>query len=211
MIDGFTRDSKALISMKFPTFITGIQCQDSLGRVDVAELEVPIQCGGVAVRPRDLVLADFDGVVVVPVESADEVITLAEDKVAAENQMRARLANGAHVRGLRRISGPLRSIRVKIPGIEIHKVNIPFEAPLRWSGRVEYGSEPLRESNKRGRGDGLVRIGGTLGGTPTLMPLESPAAVFSRPGSLRPGENTLNASWVPFYHGTNGPPRYFGS
>ncbi len=95
VIDGFTRDSKALISMKFPTFITGIQCQDSLGRVDVAELEVPIQCGGVAVRPRDLVLADFDGVVVVPVECADEVITLAEDKVAAENQMRARLANGA--------------------------------------------------------------------------------------------------------------------
>jgi 4-hydroxy-4-methyl-2-oxoglutarate aldolase len=97
VIDGFTRDSKALIAMQFPTFITGIQCQDSLGRVDVADLEVPIQCGGVTVRPGDLVLADFDGVVVVPVECADEVLTLAERKVSDENQMRARLAGGAVV------------------------------------------------------------------------------------------------------------------
>lgn len=97
VIDGYTRDAKALVSMQFPTFVTGIQCQDSLGRVDFADLQVPVQCGGVTVRPHDLVLADFDGVVVVPREHANEVLSLAEAKVDGENKMRTRLGEGVAV------------------------------------------------------------------------------------------------------------------
>ena len=52
--------------MGFPIFCRGIHPADSLGRLDVAEHDVPIQCGGVVVDPGDLVLADDDGIVIIP-------------------------------------------------------------------------------------------------------------------------------------------------
>src|SRR5919204_2983782 len=80
--DAWTRDTLALIELGFPTFAAGIHCADSLGRIDVDAVGVPIECGGVAVEPGDLVLGDHDGVVVVPAAHAEEVIGLAEEKVA---------------------------------------------------------------------------------------------------------------------------------
>src|SRR5216684_1743718 len=64
--DAYTRDTLALIEMGFPTFAAGIHCADSLGRIDVDAVGVPISCGGVDVAPGDLVLGDHDRVVVVP-------------------------------------------------------------------------------------------------------------------------------------------------
>jgi len=97
VVDGYTRDTLELIEMQFPTFVAGISCHDSLGRIDVAAVGVPIECGGVRVEQGDLVLADFDGVVVVPAAVADEVIALAEEKVAGENLVRSKLAEGMPV------------------------------------------------------------------------------------------------------------------
>lgn len=95
--DAYTRDTSAIVDMGFPTFVAGIQAQDSLGRVDVASYGEPIECAGVTVHQGDLVLADQDGVVVVPAAVAEEVIALAEKKVATENEMRADLAGGMPV------------------------------------------------------------------------------------------------------------------
>jgi 4-hydroxy-4-methyl-2-oxoglutarate aldolase len=97
VVDGFTRDTLQLIEMDFPTFVAGVSCHDSLGRIDVDAVGVPITCGGVRVEQGDLVLADFDGVVVVPGAMADEVIGLAEEKVAGENLVRSKLAEGMPV------------------------------------------------------------------------------------------------------------------
>lgn len=94
VVDGFCRDTLALIEMQFPTFAAGILCSDSLGRLDVRGTGVPISCGGVTVNPGDLVLADHDGIVVVPREAAGEVLGLAEEKVAGENLVRDELARG---------------------------------------------------------------------------------------------------------------------
>ena len=58
---------------------------------------MPITCGGVHVRPGDLVLADHDGVVVVPAAVAEEVVTAAEEKVSGENLVREKLAEGMRV------------------------------------------------------------------------------------------------------------------
>src|SRR5262249_33871410 len=80
--DAYARDTERLIEMEFPTFVAGISATDSLGRIDVDQVGVPIECGGVTVNPDDLVLADHDGVVVVPSEVAEEVLSLAEDKVS---------------------------------------------------------------------------------------------------------------------------------
>src|SRR5579885_3597152 len=95
--DAYTRDTLALIEMGFATFAAGIHCADSLGRIDVDALGVPITCGGVRVEPGDLVLADHDGVVVVPAAHAEETVALAEEKVSGENLVREKLAEGMPV------------------------------------------------------------------------------------------------------------------
>ena len=84
-------------SYQFPTFVAGILASDSLGRIDVDAVGVPIECGGVTVNAGDLVLADCDGVVVLPVEVADEAIALAEEKFAGESVVREKLAEGMPV------------------------------------------------------------------------------------------------------------------
>ena len=95
--DAYVRDTLALIEMGFPTFAAGIHCADSLGRIDVDAVGVPISCGGVDVAPGDLVLGDYDGVVVIPSARGEEVVGLAEEKVAGENVVRDRLAEGMPV------------------------------------------------------------------------------------------------------------------
>ncbi|WP_439620787.1 RraA family protein [Gemmata sp.] len=94
ILDGPTRDSAAIRDMKFPVFHVGFHPADSLGRLDVCSHNVPISSGGVLVYPGDLVLADHDGVVVVPAGAAEEALHLAEEKVRGENHVRAALAGG---------------------------------------------------------------------------------------------------------------------
>jgi len=103
--DAYTRDTAALIEMGFPTFVAGIHCADSLGRIDVRAVGVEISCGGVTVADGDLVLADLDGVVVVPAAVATEVITLAEEKVAGEALVRQKLQEGMSVAEVFRTHG----------------------------------------------------------------------------------------------------------
>jgi len=95
--DAYARDTKALIEMRYPTFVAGALAYDSLGRIDVDAVGVPIECGGVTVNPGDLILGDHDGVVVIPRQLAEQVISLAEEKVAGENLMRQKLAEGMSV------------------------------------------------------------------------------------------------------------------
>jgi regulator of RNase E activity RraA len=95
--DAYTRDTLALMEMRFPTFSAGIHCADSLGRIDVDAVGIPISCGGVEVGQGDLVLGDNDGVVIIPAPLGAEVIGLAEEKVSGENLVRAKLAEGMPV------------------------------------------------------------------------------------------------------------------
>ena len=95
--DAYTRDTLALTEMRFPTFSAGIHCADSLGRIDVDAIGTSISCGGVEIGPGDLVLGDNDGVVVIPASLGAEVIGLAEEKVAGEDVVRAKLAEGMPV------------------------------------------------------------------------------------------------------------------
>jgi len=95
--DAYARDTLSLIEMRFPTFAAGIHCADSLGRIDVDDFGAPVECGGVEVSPGDLVLGDHDGVVVIPAAVAGEVVAAAEEKVAGENLVRSKLAEGMPV------------------------------------------------------------------------------------------------------------------
>jgi len=93
--DGMVRDVRAIRALRFPVFHGGIAPLDSKGRGKVAEIDVPIRCGGVAVAPGDLIVGDADGVIVVPQAIENEALRQAFAKVTGENRTRDELAAGA--------------------------------------------------------------------------------------------------------------------
>ena len=94
VMDGLTRDVRAIREMKFPVFAGGIGPLDAKGRGKVAAIDVPVEVAGVRVLPGDLVFGDADGVVVVPRAVEDRVVAAALAKVAGENATREALARG---------------------------------------------------------------------------------------------------------------------
>jgi regulator of RNase E activity RraA len=94
IIEGFIRDTKRIMAMQFPVFMTGFLPLDSNGRGDVLAYDVPIVCGGVQVNPGDIVFGDYDGVVVVPRAVETDVIEAALEKVSGENRTRDELLKG---------------------------------------------------------------------------------------------------------------------
>jgi 4-hydroxy-4-methyl-2-oxoglutarate aldolase len=98
--DGLIRDCRQIMSMQFPVFHAGIRPVDSKGRGRVMAYDVPIRCGDVLVQPRDLVFADFDGVVVVPREVETQALHLAAEKLGKENLTRRDLLAGHTLRNV---------------------------------------------------------------------------------------------------------------
>ncbi len=95
IVDGGVRDVTAMERLSFPVFSMTVSANDSFGRMQVIDSTDPIVCGGVPVRGGDIVMADRDGVVVVPAEVAEEVAALAEGKRRKEAQARTELGAGA--------------------------------------------------------------------------------------------------------------------
>lgn len=94
IIDGAVRDLHRMRQMQFPVFARGRCVYDSRDRQRVIDIDVPVDIGGVTFRPGDLVLADVDGVVVVPREIEDEAIRRAWNKVHAEDEVRNAIRSG---------------------------------------------------------------------------------------------------------------------
>ena len=72
--DGLCRDTRRIDEMGFPVFAAGVSPLDSMGRLEVVALRVPVVVGGVSVVHGDLVLADDDGVVVIPASVEETVV-----------------------------------------------------------------------------------------------------------------------------------------
>jgi regulator of RNase E activity RraA len=81
-------------AMQFPVFARGRCIYDSQNRQRVIDLDVPVEIGGVVFSPGDLVLADADGVVVVPQAVEREAVRRAWEKVHAENITRDEIRAG---------------------------------------------------------------------------------------------------------------------
>ncbi len=96
--DSQIRDCVKIIEMGFPVYYTGIRPLDSQGRGMVMAYDVPIRCGDVLVQPRDLIFADFDGIVVIPRAIEQEVLRLAQEKVDKESLTRHELLEGKSLR-----------------------------------------------------------------------------------------------------------------
>lgn len=93
--DGFVRDIRQIRALQFPVFHGGVAPLDSKGRGMVAEIDIPVECAGVAIAPGDLVVGDADGVVVVPRAVEAEAVRRALAKVTSEDRTREELAAGA--------------------------------------------------------------------------------------------------------------------
>ena len=94
LMDGCTRDVRAIKAMGFPVFHGGIGPLDSKGRGRIMAIDVPIECAGVRVDPGDLLFGDADGVVVVPQRAEAEVLRLAMEKVTGEHNTLRDLQRG---------------------------------------------------------------------------------------------------------------------
>lgn len=94
IVDGAVRDIAAMRRMEFPVFARGRSPYDSQNRQRVVDLDVRVEIDGVSFHPGDLVVADADGVVVIPRAVEEEVLRRAWQKVHAENRSRDAIRRG---------------------------------------------------------------------------------------------------------------------
>jgi regulator of RNase E activity RraA len=94
VIDGGARDTEYMFKLGFPVFARYKTPLDVRGRWRLVEWNAPIVIGAVEINPGDFVLGDRDGVVIIPLHIAEEVITQAEAVVNTENQVRAAILDG---------------------------------------------------------------------------------------------------------------------
>jgi regulator of RNase E activity RraA len=87
VIDGGVRDVTYLQKIAFPVFSLGIVPSSSVGHYRFAGSNLPVVCDGVQVQPGDIIVADFDGVAVVPRGDAQQVLARAQDLDYKEHSM----------------------------------------------------------------------------------------------------------------------------
>jgi 4-hydroxy-4-methyl-2-oxoglutarate aldolase len=94
VIDGGCRDVRLIEEEGFPVFTRFVTPEDSTWRWEVTATQQPITIGTVRIRPGEWVVGDEDGVVVVPVDIAADVLAAAEAKVGTESAIRVAVREG---------------------------------------------------------------------------------------------------------------------
>jgi regulator of RNase E activity RraA len=95
VLNGYVRDTKAILNFNFPVFCWGSYAQDSAPRYKVVDFRIAIEIGSIRLRPGDFLFGDIDGVCVVPIESATEVFSKALEKARGEKIVRKALEDGS--------------------------------------------------------------------------------------------------------------------
>jgi len=95
LVDGYTRDAKKIIRMRFPVFAKGVSPIDTTDRAAVVDYDCPLDFGGRRVFSGQIVLADLDGIIFIPKEAEKEAIQKAVKRIHKETQARRVLRGGA--------------------------------------------------------------------------------------------------------------------
>ncbi len=97
VLNGYSRDTRGILALDFPTFSFGRYSQDQGPRAKVIDFRVPVEIAGVRINPGDLVFGDLDGVCIVPREAEAEAFEQALEKVHGEKLVRQALEEGMSV------------------------------------------------------------------------------------------------------------------
>jgi regulator of RNase E activity RraA len=98
VVDGYFRDTRAILDLGFPTFSHGSYAQDQGPRGKVVDFRLPIEIQGTRILPGDIVFGDIDGVCVVPQKAKVEVFVNALEKTRAEKTVRKAIEAGMSAR-----------------------------------------------------------------------------------------------------------------
>jgi regulator of RNase E activity RraA len=98
--DGVVRDVHGVLGTHLPVWCQGAAAPPSVAGLTFVNWQEPIGCGGVAVFPDDLIVADDDGAVVIPAALVDEIVTLALEQEQLEAWIMQEIARGAPLLGL---------------------------------------------------------------------------------------------------------------
>lgn len=94
VMDGKVRDILQIRELGFPVFAGGIAPLDSRGRGKVIETDIPVKCGGVLIRPGDIIFGDADGCVCIPASIENQVLEAGREKLTGENKSMDALRSG---------------------------------------------------------------------------------------------------------------------